>query len=142
MKGKTVVLLLLPLLLFSACGKQSDVITVQHVLIAFEGTIPGKEINRTKEEAAVLAAQIFGRAKKGEDFDALVKEYTDDSHPGIYKMANFDVPADPGQQIFERGRMVKAFGDIGFGLGVDEVGLAVFHPDTSKYGWHIIKRLE
>ena len=142
MKGKPAVFLLFPLLLFASCGKQSDVITVQHVLIAFEGSVPGKEIVRTKEEAAVLAAQIFERAKKGEDFDALVKEYTDDAHPGIYKMANFDVPADPGQQIFERGRMVKAFGDIGFSLAVNEVGLAVYHPETSKYGWHIIKRLE
>ena len=38
--------------------------------------------------------------------------------------------------------MVKAFGDVSFGLEVGGVGLAVYDPATSKYGWHIIKRLE
>jgi hypothetical protein len=38
--------------------------------------------------------------------------------------------------------MVRAFGDIGFSLEVGGVGLAVYDSAMSKYGWHIIKRLE
>ena len=49
-------------------------VTIQHILIAFEGTVPGKDITRSKEEAQALAQDLFERAKKGEDFDALVWE--------------------------------------------------------------------
>ncbi|MCK5619541.1 MAG: peptidylprolyl isomerase, partial [Candidatus Krumholzibacteria bacterium] len=68
---------------------EPDYITVQHILIGFSGSLPGKPITRTKEEARVLAEEIFNRAQAGENFDALVREYTDDSFPGKYKMANF-----------------------------------------------------
>jgi foldase protein PrsA len=94
------------------------------------------------EEARVLAEELFERAKSGEDFDALVKEYTDDSHPGIYKMSNFGIPADEANGVYARDRMVAAFGDVGFPLKVGEIGLASYDPQKSKYGWHIIKRLE
>jgi parvulin-like peptidyl-prolyl isomerase len=57
-------------------------------------------------------------------------------------MSNFDVTPDAAKEEYSRAKMVQAFGDVGFSLGVGEVGLAVFDPKTSKYGWHIIKRLE
>ena len=85
---------------------------------------------------------MFKRAQAGEDFGALVKEYTDDSFPGIYKMNNFGLPADPAKQIFARDRMVPAFGDTGFPLKVGEIGLAEYDVHNSRYGWHIIKRIE
>jgi parvulin-like peptidyl-prolyl isomerase len=47
----------------------------------------------------------------------------------------------PAAGEYPRNRMVAAFGDIGFGLGVGDVGIANFDPRTSPYGWHIIKRL-
>jgi hypothetical protein len=121
---------------------EPDYITVQHVLIGFSGSLPGKPITRTREEARTLAEEIYKRAQAGEDFDALVKEYTDDSFPGKYKMANFGLPASPDQKIFARGQMVNAFGDVGFPLAVGEVGMAEYDPQLSKYGWHIIKRIE
>lgn len=124
---------------------EPDFVTVQHILIGYEGSIPGKGITRTKEEAEQLAREIFDRARSGEDFDALVKEYTDDSHPGIYMMANHGVQIDASQQtqrVFQRGRMVAAFGDVGFPLEVGGIGLAEHDPQKSPYGWHIIKRLE
>lgn len=121
---------------------EPDYVTVQHILIAFSGTIPGKDITRSVDEARVLAEELFERAKSGEDFDALVKEYTDDSHPGIYKMANFGIAADMANQVYARDRMVAAFGDVGFPLKVGGIGLAPYDPQKSKYGWHVIKRLE
>ena len=59
---------------------------------------------------------MFEKAKSGGDFDAMVKEHTDDSHP--------------------------AFGDTGFPLEVGEYGLASYDLEKSKYGWHIVKRVK
>ena len=68
---------------------------VQHILIGFDGSVPNKTITRTKEVAETLAQELFERAKGGEDFDELVTQYTDDSYPGIYDLANKDADADP-----------------------------------------------
>jgi hypothetical protein len=115
-------------------------ITVQHVLIGFKGSVPGKDIARTQEEARTLAYAILERARKGESFIGLVKQYTDDSAPGIYSMANTNVP--PGQGEHRRAGMVRAFGDVSFGLEVGEFGIADFDPQASPYGWHVVKRLK
>ena len=128
-------------LLWVSCKKEPDHITVQHVLISFKGSIPKDTVTRTMEEAEKLANEIFERAKKGEDFDALVKEYTDDSYPGVYKMANFKAEPDLDQGESQREKMVKEFGDVSFKLAVNGIGMAEFSPERSKYGWHIIKRL-
>ena len=133
-------LAILPICVFSM--KEPDRVTVQHILIAFEGSIPDAKVTRSQDEAKKLAKEIFQRAKKGEDFDALVKEYTDDQHPGIYKMSNIGISPDVSKQEFSRSRMVRGFGDVSFKLKVNEIGLAEYDPEASKYGWHIIKRIE
>jgi len=122
--------------------KEPDRVTVQHILIAFKGSIPDEGVTRSKDEAKKLVKEIFERAKKGEDFDALVKEYTDDQHPGIYKMSNIGISPDASKQEYPRAQMVRAFGDVSFKLGVNDIGLAEYDPEASKYGWHIIKRIE
>ena len=124
---------------------------MQHILIGFakpnEGesgdtsSVPGKPITRSQQEAEQLANELLKRATDGEDFDKLVGEYTDDSAPGIYEMANFgetNIPAG----VFKREGMVAAFGNVGFPLPVGGVGLAPYDSQTSPYGWHIIKRLK
>jgi Xaa-Pro aminopeptidase len=121
---------------------EPDRIAVQHILIAFKGSIPEPKVTRTSEEALVLAMEIFERAKKGEDFDALVKKYTDDEYPGIYKMTNIGVSPNKEKKEYARTGMVRSFGDVGFSLPLGGVGLAVYDPLRSKYGWHIIKRVE
>jgi parvulin-like peptidyl-prolyl isomerase len=123
-------------------SKEPDVIAVQHILVAFEGSLPGKPVTRSKEEAQQLAGEILAKARSGGDFDAMVKQYTDDSYPGVYRMANFGVTADPSQQVYSRGGMVPAFGDVGFSLKVGEVGMAAYSLEESPYGWHVIKRIE
>ncbi len=106
-------------------------VKVQHILIAFEGTLGPKPVHRDKEQAEALAARLFMEIQGGADFDALVKEHTDDSHPGIYPMTKSS-----------RRGMVQGFGDVGWRLEVGEVGVAPFDTAKSKFGWHIIKRLE
>lgn len=123
-----------------AAAKEADHITIQHVLIGFVGSVPAKNITRTQDEAKKLAENVLARAKKGEDFDALVKQYTDDSPPGIYSMSNNGVA--PAQGEYARSGMVPAFGDAGFPLNVGEFGMATYDKTRSPYGWHIVKRLK
>jgi hypothetical protein len=124
----------------AAGTKEPEHITIQHVLIGFAGSVPGKNITRTQDEARKLAEEILARAKKGEDFEGLVKNYTDDSAPGIYSMANNGVALVAGE--YARNRMVPAFGDAGFPLQVGEIGMASYDKAKSPFGWHIVKRLK
>lgn len=116
-------------------------VMIQHCLIAFQGS-DFPELTRTKEEAQILAEKLFEEAKAGADFNEIVKQYTSDSAPGIYKMVNSGLPVDGASGSSSRDGMVKGFGDVSFSLKVDEYGLCAYDPVTSKYGWHIIKRLE
>ena len=115
-------------------------IQVQHILIGFSGSVPSKSITRTKEEAKALAYQILDRARAGEDFDGLVRQYTDDQPPGIYGMSGIGVAPASGE--FPRDQMVPAFGNVGFAISPGNIGIADYDPTQSPYGWHIIKRLK
>lgn len=124
-------------------GPEPDFVTVQHLLVAFQGSVPdSKKVTRSEAEAQTLAIELFHRAKGGEDFDILVEEYTDDSFPGVYQLANKDSDANSDQLIFARSQMAECFGDVAFSLNVGEFGMANYDPKTCKYGWHIILRLE
>ena len=115
-------------------------IQVQHILIGFKGSVPGKPITRTQAEAKKLAYDILKSARKGVSFDELVKQHTDDQAPGIYGMSNTDVEPAAGEHA--RGGMVPAFGNVGFVLKVGKIGIANYDQANSPYGWHIIKRLK
>lgn len=164
MKKSVLVLVLIPFIVLGGCKKAEDTsekmaaveksaetkepsaeperVEVQHILISFKGAIPDERVTRTKEEAEALAQKIFSQVKAGEDFDALVEQFTDDQYPGVYRMANFSIAPDPENQEYPRERMVKAFGDFSFSLKVGEIGMTTYDPAASKYGWHIIKRLK
>ncbi len=122
-------------------AKEPEHIVVQHILISFKGKVDeSKGVTRDKKAAKELAFELLDRAEAGEDFDAMVLEYSNDRHPGILALANINEPVLKD----ERGRkeMVAKFGDIAFRLEVGEVGIATYNSMTSPYGWHIIKRLE
>lgn len=129
-------------------AKEPNKITVQHCLIGFRGSSISKPVDRTKAEAVELANELLKRAKSGEDFDKIVEEYTDDSHPGIYSMVNFGFVGDlspmkdAADRIYERKSMVAAFGDVGFQLEVGGVGMSKHDPKKSPFGFHIIKRIK
>lgn len=129
-----------PAAVHTTAAAPADHVKLQHILISFAGKIPGKNVTRSQDEARALAAQILERAKKGEDFDELVRTYTDDRPPGIYLLANSGITPANGE--FSRDRMVPAFGRVGFSLAPGEIGMAEYDPIASPYGWHIIKRLE
>jgi hypothetical protein len=106
-------------------------IELQHILIGFQGAPRLQGVTRSKDEAKALAQKVYAEVVAGGDFDALVKQYTDDSAPGIYPLTKAG-----------RAGMVKSFGDVGFRLKVGEVGVGPWDETASPFGWHIIKRLK
>lgn len=106
-------------------------IELQHILIAFKGAPRTSGITRSKDEAKALAQKVYAEAIGGGDFNALVKQYTNDSAPGIYPMTKAG-----------RAGMAKGFGDVGFRLKVGEIGVSPWDATASPFGWHIIKRLK
>jgi parvulin-like peptidyl-prolyl isomerase len=121
-------------------------IQVQHILIGFKdavgfgGNTPPKAAARTQEQAKTLAYDLLAQAKAGADFDKLVSENTDDQAPGIYGMANDGVQPEASEA--PRNGMVPAFGNVGFALKVGEIAVADYDPQTSPYGYHVIKRIK
>lgn len=120
---------------------EPDRIVVQHILISFQGAARSKQ-TRSKDDAKALAQELLGRVKNGENFVELMKRYSDDPGPGEYGMANNGVMVRDPEKEFPRRGMVPAFGNTGFKLEVGEIGLADHDPQTSPFGWHIIKRVK
>ena len=79
-----------------------------------------------KASVKALADSLSQRAKNGEDFEALVSEYSEDG-------------MDPNTgYYFTKGKMVKPFEDASYALAVGEVS----DPVESQFGYHIIKKYE
>jgi peptidyl-prolyl cis-trans isomerase SurA len=104
-------------------------IRVAHILITHSGSLhldsPSK---RTREEALQRAGDVLFRAKKGEDFAALAKEYSEDP-----------ISKDKGGRMWamDRGDMVPEFEEAAFALQPGQVSDIV----ETEFGFHIIKRL-
>ena len=64
----------------------AKVVTVAHILIGFQGASRSTQ-TRTKDEAEARTAQVLARALDGEDFDALVDEFSEDPGRGPYTMS-------------------------------------------------------
>src|SRR5262245_26473426 len=113
-------------------------VLVAHVLVSFAGTRTAA--TRSQAAAEKLAYDVLARARKGEDFSKLIKEFSDDSGGGVYGLANHRI--SPVGNRYDRMKMVPAFGDVGFKLEVGAIGMSTFDAQKSPYGWHIIKRLK
>lgn len=88
--------------------------SVQHVLI----------LNDT-DDASQLAEEVLQKAKNGEDFLELMKQYNDDTSE---KESGYTFP---------EGEMVPTFETAAFSLKIGEISDIV----ESDYGFHIIKRI-
>jgi hypothetical protein len=116
-------------------------VTIQHVLVGVSGNPRMPQVTRSAEEAQALAAELLRRARNGEDFDLLVRNHTDDSHPGIYVLV---LTGDDPPATFARTQMVPGFGDVAWRLAVGEIGVAPYSglSGPSPFGYHLIRRLE
>src|SRR5690606_9088551 len=92
-------------------------IAAAHLLVMHKDSRgASKAITRTREEAKARAEEALARIRAGEDFGAIVEEYTDE--PG-----GAERRGELGR--FTRGMMVKPFADAAFALEVGEVSEVV-----------------
>jgi hypothetical protein len=132
-------------LVLAGCGRPENAgeptrIVVQHLLVSFKGKLPGKNVERSETQAKDLAEQLLARARGGEDFGALVKQYTDDQAPGLYTMVGIGQVPAAGE--YSRDQMVPGFADTSFRLAVGEIGLCRYDGVKSPFGFHLIKRIQ
>lgn len=99
----------------------------KHVLIKTVDDNKKELENQDELKAKAEAEEVASRAKAGEDFDALIKEYNED--PGM--------ESSPEGYVFTEGEMVDEFYQ---GTKALEIG-GISDPIKSNYGWHIIQRL-
>ena len=98
--------------------------TVRHILFMTRG-----KSEEEKAEIKAKAEQVLARARAGEDFVELVKQFSEDEG----SVANGGLYTE-----FERGRMVKPFEEAAFELPIDTISDLV----ETTYGYHIIKIID
>lgn len=99
----------------------------KHVLLLTQDMNTGAALDaNTVAKAKETADSVLERAKAGEDFDALISEYSED--PGS--------ASNPNGYVFTDGEMVQEFQDGVDALNPGEIGLV-----KSSYGYHVIQRL-
>lgn len=98
---------------------QDNYVTAKHILLTTEG--------KEKEEVKKEAEQLLARLKKGESFDELMQQHSQD--PGL---ENY-----PNGYTFTKNEMTEAFEKTAFALQIGEISDLV----ETDYGYHIIWRL-
>jgi len=101
--------------------KDPKQIKARHILFKVSPDASESEETETKEKALA----ILKRARQGEDFSELAREYSQD--PSASKGGDLG--------YFKMGTMVKPLEELAFSLKSGELG----GPIRSKFGWHIIK---
>lgn len=94
----------------------------RHILVQIDSTATDEE----KEAARAKATALLGRARGGEDFEALARDNSDDT--GSARRGG-DLGYNP------TGRMVAEFDEAQFAMEVDEISEIV----ETQFGFHIIK---
>lgn len=99
----------------------------KHILILTQDATTGEAYTEEQKlDAKEFAESIYERVQNGDDFDALMRKYSQD--PGL---AN-----NPQGYVFTTGEMVAEFEQA-----VDSVSAGGFAFCETTYGYHIIKRL-
>jgi foldase protein PrsA len=100
-------------------------VTVKHVLLLTQDQTTGQPMDQAKiDEKKKLADEILAKAKAGENFEALVKQYSED--PGSKEKG--------GEYTFGKGQMVPEFENWAFTAKDGDYGVV-----KTTYGYHVMK---
>ncbi len=109
--------------------EQPEQVRASHILIGTRDLNTNVELTEEQKKAKrKLADDLLKRAKAGEDFAKLAKEYSDD--PGSKDKG--------GEYTFPRGQMVPEFEAAAFSLGTNQISDVI----ATQFGYHIIKLSE
>lgn len=106
--------------------ERPEMVRASHILLKTRDTITGEEYGVEKRlETRQRMEKILERARKGEDFAALAREFSDD--PGSKDRG--------GEYTFPRGQMAPEFEKTAFSLKTNEISDIVI----TQFGFHIIR---
>jgi peptidyl-prolyl cis-trans isomerase C len=109
--------------------EQPERVRASHVLLGTRDPATNTELGEdAKKDKRKKAEEVLKKAKAGEDFAKLAKDYSDD--PGSKDKG--------GEYTFGRNQMVPEFEAAAFALGTNQVSEIV----TTQFGYHIIKLSE
>lgn len=104
---------------------EKNYFAAKHILI--NKPEEGEEAADGEKQGEELANDLLERAKNGEDFDAMMNEYSED--PGL--------ESNPDGYVFTDGEMVEEFENA-----VKDIKPGEFTICESSYGYHVIMRVE
>jgi peptidyl-prolyl cis-trans isomerase C len=109
--------------------EQPEMVRAAHILLMTKDPVTRKELSEEQKAAKKKELEgILKRARAGEDFAKLAKEYSED--PGSKDRG--------GEYTFPRGQMAPAFEAAAFSLNTNQISDIV----TTQFGYHIIKLYE
>ena len=114
---------------FPARFEQPEMVRASHILLSTIDPETKSQLSDEKKAAKKKTAEdVLKRARAGEDFAKLAKEFSED--PGSRD--------NGGEYKFPRGQMVPEFETAAFGLATNQISDIV----TTQFGYHIIKLSE
>jgi peptidyl-prolyl cis-trans isomerase C len=109
--------------------EQPEMVRASHILLMTQDPKTKQELSQADKQAKHKTMEgLLKRARTGEDFAKLAKEFSED--PGSKDKG--------GEYTFPRGQMMPEFEAAAFALKTNEVSDIV----TTQYGYHIIKLYE
>jgi peptidyl-prolyl cis-trans isomerase C len=106
--------------------QEPERVRAAHILFSTQDAATGESLPDAKlKEKRELAEKVLARARAGEDFAKLAKEFSDDQGS---KEAG-------GEYTFPRGQMVPEFEAAAFSMKTNQISDLI----TTKYGFHIIR---
>src|SRR4029077_13997828 len=109
--------------------EQPETVRASHILLSTKDSSTNTELTDDKKAAKKKQAEdLVKRARAGEDFAKLAKEFSDD--PGSKDKG--------GEYTFPRGQMVPEFEAAAFAMKTNQISDVV----TTQFGYHIIKLID
>ena len=118
-------------------------LTGRVIVIGFDAVVGDTVHSRSKNEAIILAAKLVDRIRRGEDFETLMNQYSDDAEGrrkgGRVALRREDVSPGPDPDEVPASQVPDLAARL-FELNPGETALVPHHPDTCPTGYLVVQR--